>query len=530
MQIRFVLGRRPLKVLVAIGYGVMVSSVFAVPPNYNRSVVAPSQADTVAGTFDSVDVELLGNVPVEDFPSNSTRANDVWGYTSPRGHKYGILGLTHGTGFVDITDPRNPVIVADIPDAISTWSDMKVYGEFAYNVNETSGGMQIIDLRRIDDGIVNLLGVATGGLTTAHNVAVNTESGFAYPCGTNQVSGFIAYDLTIPFNPLPVGSWGGVFVHDLQAVSYDDCPIPARSGEPCEIVFAFTGGSGLKIIDVTDKSGMPTLSTMTYPTIKYCHQGWISEDRRYVFFNDEQDELFGTVTNTTTYVADIQDILSPTLVATFEHSGNWIDHNLIVRGDRIYQAHYAAGLRVLDATDPLNLSEVAYFDTRPEDDQTGFPGAWGVYVGFPSRVILLSDRDRGLFVLCDEPDRPVPGFTVDANPALCDVAVSFDASGSTTCDSALSLVSYEWDFDYDGVTFTIDDTGVTPSHVYLDEGSYTIALRVTDDLSTQEISEFTIDVECPPPIPTVSEWGLMAMSLVLMGLAAKIITKRPMSL
>ena len=45
-----------------------------------------------------------------------------------------------------ITDPRNPVVVADIADASSTWSDIKVYDQYAYNVNETTGGMQIIDL------------------------------------------------------------------------------------------------------------------------------------------------------------------------------------------------------------------------------------------------------------------------------------------------------------------------------------------------------------------------------------------------
>ena len=44
-------------------------------------------------------------------------------------------------------------------------------------------------------------------------------------------------------------------------------------------------------------------------------------------------------------------------------------------------------------------------------------------------------------------------------------------------------LTYAWDFDYDG-TFAADATGVdlkNPSHIYLTTGTYTVALRVTDD-------------------------------------------------
>ncbi len=485
--------------------------------SWSRNACCATECRTSPPEYDAVGVELLSRVAVQDFPSGSVEANDVWGYTSPRGRKYAIIGLTDGTGFVDITHPRTPIIIADIPDAHSIWSDMAVYRDYAYNVNENFGGMQVIDMTQIDDGIVTLTGVAAGGMQTAHNVYVNPESGFAYPCGTDQVGGFIAYSLANPAHPIPVGSWNESYIHDLQAVSYDQCPNPARAGQPCELVFVFTGGAGMKIVDATDKANMTTLATLTYPTMDYCHQGWLSSDRRYLFFNDELDENSATVFSTTTYVADIQDILAPTLAATFDHPGCWIDHNLIVRGDRIYQAHYAAGLRILDATDPLGLSEIAHFDTHPESNVQDFVGGWGIYTGMPTRVVLLSDIERGLFVLCDEPERSIPSFTLNDNPALCDTPIHFDASGSTTCDPVRTLASYEWDFNYSGSTFTVDATGLTTSHTFADDGDFTVALRVTDDLSNQETTTLGLSVVCPPPIPTVSQWGLLAMSFALLA-------------
>src|SRR3546814_7875641 len=56
-----------------------------------------------------------------------------------------------------------------------------------------------------------------------------------------------------------------------------------RAGQPCELAYAFAGGDGVKAIDVTDKTAMATIGTLVYPTVAYCHQGWLSRDGRHLF-------------------------------------------------------------------------------------------------------------------------------------------------------------------------------------------------------------------------------------------------------
>lgn len=353
------------------------------------------------GGFSALNVNLIAHVPVNEISSTSTEANDIWGYVSPAGREYAIIGLNLSTGFVDITNPVNPLVVADIGDAASLWSDMRAYQGFAYNVNENGGGLQIIDLRNIDAGVVTLVGSAIGGLTTAHNVSLNGQSGFLYACSTNLTSGFVAYDLTDPGNPVPVGTWNGGNCHDLYLANYVDCPYAGRTG-PCEIAFVSAGGGGLRIVDATNKSNMTTIAIYNYPNRAYTHQGWLTEDRRYFVFGDESDEGSFDLP-TTTYIVNVENVAAPIRVSEYDTGLNSIDHNLMIRGNYVFQADYTTGLQVFDISNVLNAQKVGFFDTFPPHDARVFSGAWGVYSDLPSGMILISDIEGGLFVLDASP-------------------------------------------------------------------------------------------------------------------------------
>jgi choice-of-anchor B domain-containing protein len=449
--------------------------------------------DLVGPEYQSSNVELLSYLSMDDFatyagtPGLPYHGNEQWGYTSPAGRKYAIMGFTTGTGFADVTEPRSPQIVGYVDGAgvDSPWRDMAIWAEHAYIVTDQTGvGLQIADLSSIDQASVSLVATSNLGVGffTAHNIFANPDSGYAYLCGSNSpTDGLVALDLTSPTAPTIAGTWSDAYVHDVYVISHDDCPYAGRAGQPCEIAYTFSGGDGLFAVDVTDKGAMVTIDQEFYPTISYCHQGWLSEDGNTLFMGDEGDERVGNVSNTTTYVIDVQDPANLAFVPAQHFTGEScaIDHNLMVRGDRVYEANYTTGLRVFDISNLASISEVGFFDTHPENNARFFDGAWGTYASKDQRVVHISDTWRGLFTFCDEPTVPIASFTMSVADVEAGVLVDFDGNSSSHCDPAGCLTAYEWDFDYDGVTFDVDATGPTVQHAYATAGTSTPALRVT---------------------------------------------------
>lgn len=346
--------------------------------------------------FQSQNVTLLAHMPLNSFPSNPSSGNDCWGYVSPSGREYALMGLRNALAVVEITNPRSPVLVASIPHTSSLWGDVKVYRDHCYVSNEAGGGIQVISLANVDNGQVTLVrSLTNNGLATTHNVAIDEYSGFLYLCGANTNSGsLVVFDLSDPSNPTLAGTFSGPYVHDAQIVTFTEGPYTGR-----QIAFCSNGRTAFDIVDVTNKSSMFRVGRNVYEGLNYCHQGWLSEDRQYFFLDDELDEQNGYTNVTLTRVFDVSDITNPTLVSTFTSGSTSIDHNLYVNGNFCYEANYRSGLRIFDVTDPLDAVQTGWFDTYPENDGQGFDGAWSTYPFFPSGTVIVSDINRGLFIL-----------------------------------------------------------------------------------------------------------------------------------
>ncbi len=380
-------------------------------PGHVGSRIVPDATGRILDTFDGSGVALSGWVTIPEFPGENSRAADIWGYVAPSGREYAIIGLENGTGFVEVSDPLNPSIVGFIPGESTIWRDMKTYDEYAYIVHDTpyenqngGDGLYVADLTRIDEGIVSLITAVTDyDLKTSHNVAVNRSSGFVYLAGSNSRGpdisngGIIAIDVNVPTDPTFTldNVWSEQYVHDLVVVNYEEGPYAGH-----EIAFAACGSHGIFIIDVTDKNNMFTISNVVYPNTTYCHYCWLSEDQSLLYVNDEIDELNDPdVTTTTTYIVNVQDLGDPYYVSSFTNGLPAIDHNPMGRDGLLFEANYRSGLRVWDIRDLGTEQEIAYFDSYPENDDPSFNGAWGVYPDLPSRTILVSDIEKGLFLL-----------------------------------------------------------------------------------------------------------------------------------
>ena len=386
--------------------------------------------------------------------------NDIWGWTDPLdGKEYALLGRTTGTAFIDVTDPNNPVYLGDLPShtVSSLWRDIKVYADHAFIVSEASGhGMQVFDLttlRNVPNPPVTFSEDAHyGGFGNCHNIAINEESGRAYPIGANTFSGGLnIIDISNPLNPTLIGSFAeDGYSHDVQVVNYIG-PDAQYGGK--EIAFCFNENT-VTIVDVTNAGDPVLLSATGYATSAYTHQGWLTEDHKYLLVGDELDE--GSV-NTRTYIFDVQDLNNVSLIGTHVGATEAIDHNMYVHDGLVYQSNYRAGLEILDLDNvgQGQLERVAYFDVYPSSNSAQFNGTWSNYPYFASGNVIVSHIEEGLFVL--RPNIAPPCFEdcgcTDATACNFDPAALND-DGS--CDFSCYGCTDPGACNYDD-TATIDD-------------------------------------------------------------------------
>jgi choice-of-anchor B domain-containing protein len=389
----------------------------------------------MAGEYPCDNINLLGHLTLAEIGAkNETEiGNDSWGWVDPRtAREYAIVGRSDGTAFVEITNPRKPRFVADLPTQVDSdrdsWRDIKVYRDHAFIVSEHFGhGMQVFDLtrlrgipRREQPKTVGADTVYTGASNT-HNLDINTESGFAYLVGTNtcgngtETGALHMVDIRRPQSPEfagcamvePPAAPVNNYVHDSQCVIYRG---PDEDYRGREICFG-SNEQAVIIYDVTDKANTKVISQTLYPEASYTHQGWLTRSSRYFVFNDELDEITAQSPGDlqTTYQVDVKDLDSPGVVVASPNNTASTDHNLYIKRGVIYESNYTSGLRLFDANDvpTTDLDEIGFFDVYPENDNQGFEGGtWSNFSGYQDDdIVTVSSIDRGLFVLETDLDR-----------------------------------------------------------------------------------------------------------------------------
>lgn len=361
--------------------------------------------------------DLLAQIDLVDLDSTTTDSanlagSDSWGWTDPiTGKEYVLMCIRSGVSFVDISNPLTPVVIGFLPTATvnSNWRDVKVYQNHVFVVSEAPNhGMQVFNLAKLRE-VTNAPQIFSADTTfkdfgNAHNIVINENSGYAYPVGTSLYNGGPLFiNIQNPINPILENGYSlGGYVHDAQVVTYNG-PDTNYTGK--EIIVSSNGdrfgANEVVIVDATDKLNPKEISKITYPNESYTHQGWFTEDHRFFIVGDELDEVDGKVDKTRIIIFDLLDLEQPVLSSEYFGPTKAIDHNGYVKGNTYFQANYTAGVRMIDITDIANknINEVGFFDTHPENNETSFNGAWNVYPYFESGVIVISDIQRGLFLV-----------------------------------------------------------------------------------------------------------------------------------
>jgi len=325
---------------------------------------------------------LLGKK--DEFHSGGTPAGfyyaSCWGYTAPNGREYAIIGHYAGTTFYDITDApttiRNCGTIAG-PGSFYNYREFKTYSHYAYIVSEGGQGVQIVDLQYLPDSAHFVKSYTFGSYTRSHSISI--EGKYLYCNGGNYNNGGVfILDLTDPVNPVKRGQWGTRYVHDCQVKN--------------DTIFAACINDGyLAVLDARNKDSIKLIKQWTYPGA-VTHNAWVTENRKFLFTTDEGGSNHCKVWN-------IQDIMNPVQVWDIApYDSLSMVHNVYVKGDTLYSAHYRAGVIVYNISNPAHPVEIGHYDTYPTGAGTAYQGSWNIYGFFPSGKIIASDMATGLYV------------------------------------------------------------------------------------------------------------------------------------
>ncbi len=149
--------------------------------------------------------------------------------------------------------------------------------------------------------------------------------------------------------------------------------------------------------------------------------------------------------------------------------------------------------------------------TSPQPSQGDFLG-WSVAVGAEyivtgAPLVDGATTDRGAAYLFDARLNSPP--VADAGGPYRGAeggSVLLDASGSFDLEEPQNTLLFEWDLDYDGVTFDVDQVGVMvsvefPESLPLRE----IAVRVTDSQGAASIAVSTLEIQNLAPQVVVDQ-------------------------
>lgn len=371
-----------------------------------------------AGAYPCANVNYLSFTSLADLQADGQKAANLWGWTDPQdGREYVLFGLTDKLAFINISDPLNPTVVGFLPNQTITnpvnYRDVKVYDHYALVIADENSqhGLQVFDLH-------HLRGVSGPPVTfsadavfadfgNAHNLFVHEATGYAYVVRNTEpvLCSSAVYILNIqdPLNPTFVNCFDeGGAASDVMCVVYDGPDSAYQGREICLVA----SDDEILVADMTDKNNPANLATLTYPDVHRAHLAWFTADHRYFVSSDMNDEMMMGF-NTRIFIWDIANVDAPVLKSIYTGPTPASDHNVWVNGDYAYVGNFRAGARILDLRDIANttlnnvtITEVAYFDTYPANDNTGhMGGVWAIYPYFGSGVMAVSDREAGLYLL-----------------------------------------------------------------------------------------------------------------------------------
>ncbi len=340
----------------------------------------------------------------------------------------GHMRAPHGTSIVDVRDPKNPKLLAELPMTPGTHSHkVRVAGDIMVinqeiNNNDKSlpspdfkGGVCIYDIS--NPAAPRLLSRWETGGQGVHRFDLDERYAYLSSTADGYLGHFvIILDLENPSKPVEVSRWWmpGQWTAGGETPNWDRtahrCHHPLRMGNR---LYTSYWQAGFHILDIDDLTKPQRISGLDWSPPFHCptHTAlpvpFDIRGRRYMVVADE--DVYRPLDGVPAFLwmVDITDERAPMPVGSFQVEG--IEDGPqplatachqpceIITGTEIPVAWFAHGVRVVDISNPHALREAAYF---VPDVPTGAERVQSNDVTIDTRgLVYLTDRQRGFTII-----------------------------------------------------------------------------------------------------------------------------------
>jgi choice-of-anchor B domain-containing protein len=341
------------------------------------------------------------NPETDNTSADGRKYSSCWGWAQTSKNKeYAIIGSSSQTYFIDVTNPTSPIIVDSVKArrAGCTWREIKTYQHYCYMVSDddTPNSFQIVDMQYLPDS-VHVVHDGTTYFEKCHTIYVDNDKlycGATRDAGTGYLSPMRVYSLVNPEAPLLLKRLEDDislslidYVHDMYVKN--------------DTIYASCGYKGLQILKLTATNTFSLIQSFTgYAYSGYNHSSWLTDNRKTMVFTDE------VPTSLPAKVIDVSNLNNITVVDTINSHALATPHNPYIVGNNwCFISTYQDGLYLYDISTPSNTTIYGYFDTHPQHgvndnfSTNAYRGNWGAYPYLPSKIIIASDMQNGIFIL-----------------------------------------------------------------------------------------------------------------------------------
>ena len=276
-------------------------------------------------------VTLLAWLPLPEFGPQYNHANDCWGYISPAGREYAIIGLQRRHRLRrDHRSRTIRVIIAIVPRARQHLARHEgLPGPRLLGHRGRQRASRSSTSSHIDEGIVTHVDDDHHRRhrpppTTSRSTPTAATSTAAAAAAT----GLRIYSLADPADARrSSGQWTDRYVHDAEVVTYTRRPV--RGPRDRLLLQRLQRRLGRDRASTSSTSptrqNIQSIARYLYPNGAYSHQAWLSSDRHYLLSRMTSSTSRPTACLDATHIIDVSDLASPLQARVFTNGVTAID-------------------------------------------------------------------------------------------------------------------------------------------------------------------------------------------------------------